>query len=391
MTDTRPDSDLLRLLRIAALLWIAYLLALAAIGQLLLPQEPYTAWYYAINIGMALLVLAMSLWTRAQAVMGRGLLPLVIVLMSAVPIIVNYETAQSPQLRPRLFAPDVTISSEEMALRLLPMLFIALALVAWQYRWRHVVAFTLGIATLNLVMLGLTTEPGTMPFFRGFVVALIQIISFLMIGYFISFLMGRLHAQNESLQDAHAQLRHYASTLESLTVSRERNRMARELHDTLAHTLSGLSVQLETVKAYWSVDPAVAQTLLDQSLVAARSGLQETRRALKSLRASPLDDLGLTLALRRLAESAGQRGNLTVSTSLPDPAASLSPDVEQCIYRVVQEAIANALHHANARCLDLRLTGSEETGITLVIHDDGKGFERGRRRGGGPLRVDGDE
>ena len=69
--------------------------------------------------------------------------------------------------------------------------------------------------------------------------------------------------------------------------------MARELHDTVAHTLSGLSVQLETTRAFLDVDLDTAKTMLDRSLNATRSGLQETRRALQSLRATPLDDLGL--------------------------------------------------------------------------------------------------
>jgi signal transduction histidine kinase len=150
--------------------------------------------------------------------------------------------------------------------------------------------------------------------------------------------------------------------------------MARELHDTLAHTLSGLSVQLETVKAYLEVDPVTAQTLLDQSLAVTRSGLQETRRALKSLRASPLDDLGLALAISQLAHSAAERANLKLDLSLPEPLPALSPEVEQCLYRVTQEAVANVAHHANARHLSVTLT-CEADQVMLLIKDDGRGFD----------------
>src|SRR5439155_20678930 len=129
---------------------------------------------------------------------------------------------------------------------------------------------------------------------------------------------------------------HHAGTLESLAVSRERNRMARELHDTLAHTLSGLSVQLETVEAYWDVEPRTAHAMLDRALEATRDGLQETRRALKALRASPLDDLGLGLALRRMAESAVARANIELDLEIPEQVPPLAPDVEHCIYRVAQ-------------------------------------------------------
>jgi signal transduction histidine kinase len=186
--------------------------------------------------------------------------------------------------------------------------------------------------------------------------------------------VSRLKTQQASLEQANIQLVHHAGTLEHLTISRERNRMARELHDTLAHTLSALSVQLETIKAYWDVDPAAAQRLLDQSLTATRSGLQETRRALKSLRATPLDDLGLALALRKLAEETAARANLQLDLSLPERLPALSPDVEQCIYRVAQEAVSNVAHHADARTLTVQLSVNGPA-VLLLVRDDGAGFD----------------
>jgi signal transduction histidine kinase len=177
--------------------------------------------------------------------------------------------------------------------------------------------------------------------------------------------------------DANAQLVNYAATLEELTVSRERNRMARELHDTLAHTLSGVAVQLETAKAYWDVDPPAARSLLDKSLDTTRAGLVETRRALKALRASPLDDLGLAQALRQLAVETAARANLALQVAVPDQVAVLSPPAEQCLYRVAQEAVANVAQHAQARTLTVRLTAgsSSESPTVLLVQDDGIGFD----------------
>jgi signal transduction histidine kinase len=172
---------------------------------------------------------------------------------------------------------------------------------------------------------------------------------------------------------ANKQLVHYASTLENLTVSRERNRMSRELHDTVVHTLSGLAVQLETTKAYMDINPGTARNLVDQSLEVVRSGLQETRRALKALRASPLEDLGLILGIKKLIEAAIQRGNLLPDVFLPDKELFLTPDIEQCIYRIAQEALENVVHHANAHHLDVKLAVNQDE-ILLVIQDDGVGF-----------------
>ena len=141
----------------------------------------------------------------------------------------------------------------------------------------------------------------------------------------------------------------------------------------LGLTLLSVNVDSETDDAV-DVDPAAAQQMLDRSLAATRSGLQETRRALKSLRASPLDDLGLGLALRKLAEENSARVNLQLDLSLPERLPALSPDVEQCIYRVAQEAVANAAHHANAHTLTVRVS-VDGPAVSLVVRDDGLGFD----------------
>ena len=212
-------------------------------------------------------------------------------------------------------------------------------------------------------------------FMAFYFIIIIRMVCFIVVGIFINQLITYLRAQHESLKTVYNQLTHYTSTLETLTVSRERNRMSRELHDTVVHTLSGLSVQLETIKAYWNVDAQTVSNLLEQSLQATRSGLQETRRAIKALRASPLDDLGLMLALQKLIESAAERGKLHMDISLPDKNVFLPPDVEQCIYRITQEVLENVVHHANAEHLIVRLTVSVDKAV-LEVQDDGIGFNQ---------------
>jgi signal transduction histidine kinase len=287
-------------------------------------------------------------------------------------------------------------SPEGMALRQLPVLFVALVITAWQYGLAGVIFFSGGTALLELLTVVLlaplvtfVSGPRPLPP-QGFVpipfrtidiflvLTLVRTVSFVFVGLFISQLMGRLRAQQKSLTDANARLTHYASTLESLAVSRERNRLAHELHDTLAHSLTAIAVQLETVKAYWSLDRKKARQQLDGALVATRSGTEETRRALKALRASPLEELGLGLALRQLAESAAQRGRLALDLELPDQLPSLSPDVEQSLYRIAQEALENAVTHSGAQRLGLRLLQSGPA-ITLTVRDDGAGFDPARQ------------
>ncbi|MCP5022569.1 MAG: sensor histidine kinase [bacterium] len=162
--------------------------------------------------------------------------------------------------------------------------------------------------------------------------------------------------------------------MEELTISRERNRLARELHDTLAHSLSAVTVQLGAVKTLWGSNTDAAKTLLDQADDSARDGLQEARRALQALRASPLEDLGLVLALEGLAKEAAVRAGVTLHCDVPEEKLTfLEPHIEQSIYRVAQEALENCVRHAEAQTLWVTMIYSAEQ-IQLTIRDDGQGF-----------------
>jgi signal transduction histidine kinase len=256
---------------------------------------------------------------------------------------------------------------------LFPFLCIPLILTAWQYSFRQVLLFCLGTAALEMAFVGAAG--------RGNLVATVStwggIVSrsaiLLLIGHIVTTLMAAQRQQRRELEDAHAKLLHYAATLEHLTLSRERNRLARELHDTLAHTLSGLAVQLEAIISLWQPIPERAQSMLQRALTITREGLEETRRALQDLRAAPLEDLGLPMALRTLAESVTERHALRLETAIAEEVGTLPPEVEQCYYRVAQEALQNAVTHAEARCITVSLArrGRE---LLLQVADNGRGF-----------------
>ena len=362
--------DTVQIQRIAAWMLVGYQGAMALMDVFIYKDflNAPPAFYALTNGLVALLVLGLSYWDWGRQRLGSAFTPLLILLISAPPILIYH------LLLPPL-PPGPLSNAEGMMLRQWPVHFIGLILVAWQYDLRGIFIFSFGIAALEsfaILVLRPVNHPDTLTALSFIIV--IRTLSLLVIGFFIQQLMTRLRTQQDSLHQANLQLRHYANTLEDLTISRERNRLARELHDTLAHTLSGLAVQLEITQAYWDVEPETARDLLAKSLAATRSGLNETRRALKALRASPIDDLGLLLSLQKLAESAAERGKLNLSLSLPEQITSLSPDVEQCLYRIAQESLENIVHHANAQTLVVQLTISEET-IRLKVEDDGMGFD----------------
>jgi len=387
--NVSEDHDTARLLRTAAWMWLGYLAALLAIDGWLYQRLGPMSLYYSINFSAALVFLLLAYWNGPRLWLGKVRLPLMLLILSILPLVGNH------LLLPRL--PQGPLSNAEgMALRQLPVLFVALVITAWQYRLPGVILFSGGTAILELAtvvvlvpLVVFVTRPGPFSPPERFIpvplqavnvfliLALIRTVSFVAVGIFVSQLISRLRSQQKSLEDANARLTHYASTLESLTISRERNRLAHELHDTLAHSLTAISVQLETVKAYWSVDRRKARQQLERSLAATRSGVEETRRALKSLRAAPLEELGLILAIRNLAESAAARAGAKLALTLPDSLPALSPDVEQCLYRITQEALENAVAHAGPQTLTVCLD-QNGPGLSLFVQDDGTGFDPAR-------------
>jgi signal transduction histidine kinase len=369
MRKDTNTPDVLHLIRYSAFLWLGYLAVLAIINQSLWDPRQVslnTLYYYYLLAVVALFCLGLTYWTWLQEKLGRVFLPVLIGIITVLPMLATWGIIQ-------LFPHTPMLDPQGSVMRLIPFFLVSFLLVAWQYKWPYMFLIILGITGLNLGIIWSFPSPGPSPFRGALTATLIQPVVFLAVGFSISFLLSRLRRQQESLESANKQLTHYASTLEHLATSQERNRLAREMHDTLAHTLSGLSVQLETIKAYWEVDPAAARSLLDKSLTSAHSGLEETRRALKALRASPLDDLGLAGAVSALAADMAKRAGLNLDLSIADKLPPLSPDIEQSIYRVAQEAMTNVVNHAQAKNLAVRLELNEGK-VMLAVRDDGIGF-----------------
>jgi NarL family two-component system sensor histidine kinase YdfH len=351
----------------AAWIWVGYLIAMWLIDQIIYLHKPADSvwWYYGINLLPALFFLLIT-YLPWKPDLPAAVAFLLIALISLAPMLLQH------LLNLRL--PEAPLSNlEGMVIRQLPILFIGLILTTWNGSLGTVLAYSLLINGFELVLSSAINhmDPGRLGVF--FFLILVRTVCFLVIGFILQRLISILRAQQASLEQANRQLGHYASTLETLTISRERNRLSRELHDTVVHTLSGLAVQLETVKAYLFANPDTASAVLDQALQSTRSGLDDTRRALKELRASPLDDLGFILAIRQLLDQAANRARLIVDARLPDNLTGLPPDVEQSIYRITQEALENVIHHANASHLTFDL--SQKNGeLNILIQDDGIGF-----------------
>ncbi len=271
---------------------------------------------------------------------------------------------------------------------LVPILIVPLVFIAWQYDRKHVLLYTIftnvsDVAIAVVIAQGISLENLpilSMPIIRGF--------AFMMVGFVVNQLSESSRRQKHRLLLANVQLSQYSNTLEHLATSRERNRLARELHDTTAHTLSGISVNLEALKTITPKDNPEMQDMISTTLEAARNGLSDTRRALKDLRAQPLEDLGLELALRQLIDSVAERAGFKTKVNIDTPLPYLAPNIEQVFYRIAQETLENTTRHANAYMVTVDLH-EEDSKLTMHIQDDGRGFNVNEVHGEGHFGLKG--
>ncbi len=179
------------------------------------------------------------------------------------------------------------------------------------------------------------------------------------------------------LEAAQAQLRAHADQVEELAVSRERNRMAREIHDILGHYLTILAVQLETaLKLEERGDPRLHDELLEARRAAAES-LAEVRQSVSALRPTDLSHATLTEALARLVhEFAATLPETEIVLDAEGDIDALAPELRVTLYRCVQEALTNIRKHAQASkaLVRLRVAGGQGE---LTVLDNGQGVADG--------------
>ncbi|HZF57449.1 MAG TPA: GAF domain-containing sensor histidine kinase [Rubrobacter sp.] len=156
----------------------------------------------------------------------------------------------------------------------------------------------------------------------------------------------------------------------------ERNRLAREIHDTLAQSLTATTLQLESADALLDAgsSPEKAREPLLRALSLTQSNLEEARRSVLDLRAAPLEGRSLSRALRVLVERWEAETGTAARYRAINGGRPLPPRVEVALYRICQEALTNVARHAEAGRADVQLVATPGQ-IRLVVADDGRGFD----------------
>lgn len=191
---------------------------------------------------------------------------------------------------------------------------------------------------------------------------------------FVLLLMNAIISERQSrekLAIANDQLRQYALRIEDQATLQERTRIAREIHDSLGHSLTALNLQLETALKLWQSNPTKAQTFLSQAKNLASLALQEVRQSVSTMRSDPLQGRSLSLAIAMAQDFHRSTGILpTYHVQLTDP---IPTDVSTAIYRIVQEALTNISTYASATQIKIQLIATS-TNLELTVQDNGRGF-----------------
>ena len=182
----------------------------------------------------------------------------------------------------------------------------------------------------------------------------------------------RIRKLNEQLNQANDQLRDYAVNMERMTQMRERNRLAREIHDTLGHTLTGIIMGADAGLALFDVAPEESKKRIQVVAQSARDGLTDVRRSIKALRPDALERSTLAEALEGLVENFRLTTSARIDYFQEAEELKLDSDEEDTLYRVVQEGMTNAVRHGKADRMEIRITRSGDM-VTVSIRDNGTG------------------
>jgi signal transduction histidine kinase len=175
----------------------------------------------------------------------------------------------------------------------------------------------------------------------------------------------------EELEKVNVQLAAYAAQAEELAMTQERNRLAREIHDNLGHTLTTVNVQIEAAKVIMDSEPDRALDAMNKAQELTQKGLSRVRESVAALRESPVSNRPLSEAIASLVKEAQSSGIVTEFKVTGEP-QSLEHKVALALYRAAQEGLTNVRRYAPASRVDI-LLNFQSSEVRLEVKDNGIG------------------
>lgn len=237
----------------------------------------------------------------------------------------------------------------------------------------------LALSSVSSILFPIAQSQFSLPFMQ---VAKNQV--FLLIGFVFTYIMSllvrmqfmerkRIERVNVELEQAYKKLLQNASMNQQLILEKERLRMAREIHDTLAHTLTAAVVQLEASKKVIDVDIDRAKEGIEKAQEITREGLHEVKRTIKALRPQALVHGTLFDALTELAADVKENFGAVIEIQKGFREATFFPSsVEVALFRVIQESVTNAVRHGHSDKVVINFSYKEDH-LQVSINDNGKG------------------
>ena len=190
-----------------------------------------------------------------------------------------------------------------------------------------------------------------------------------------------LSGKNAELHEANVKLQEYSETIKRMTEIEERNRLAREIHDTLGHALTGIVVSADAGKILFDAAPEEAKARFDVIGQTARQGLEDVRRSIRALRPDALESHDLESALEKMIENFRETTGADIRYEQEAGKLLLAQDEEVTVYRIVQEGMTNAIRHGKATQINL-IIDRKDRNLRVRIFDNGVGMQ-GKKTGFG--------
>jgi signal transduction histidine kinase len=211
----------------------------------------------------------------------------------------------------------------------------------------------------------------------GFAVAVLFTLVFTQIAVSAEKARGEVERLAGELGEANEKLRRHAVQAAELAATRERNRLAREIHDGVGHCLTVVHVQLEAARSTLGRDPDQTAGAIEKAQSMNHLALQEVRRSVSALRTSPLEGRTLDEALQQLVAENNAAG-LCVDLAVTGEPRALSPQVTLALYRAAQEGLTNCMKHARPQSARVALDYRAAERVRLTVTDDGAGAEEAK-------------
>lgn len=194
--------------------------------------------------------------------------------------------------------------------------------------------------------------------------------------FFVLQLTNKLLVERQmrrQLTQAHQQLQEYSYKIEELAAVQERNRIARDIHDSLGHALTSLNIQMQTAVKLWEKEPVQARSFLIQAQQLGKTAMQEVRQSISTLREDAKDEPPLEAKIETLVEDFRKGTGLEICTHI-SRCDSIPLPIAKTVYRVIQEALTNIFKYAQATEVQIILEITQEW-VYLTVEDNGKGFD----------------